>query len=128
MAALVEACDRMIVLSDQSILKSRHNKYLLRALRLADCRLDHTGLVVDNYRRRLGLEPRSLAQLLELPLLATLSGSGLQRIRAMNSGEPLFEVAPRDAYCRDIVELARAMMSGQTLAPRPRGLIERLIG
>lgn len=105
--------DRSLLLTDQSILKSRHSKYLLRALRLDDCPLDRLQLVVDHYRRRLGLEPQNLAELLDLPLLATLNADAVTRQQAMNSGEPLLSLAPKDVYCADVLRLAQALLAGQ---------------
>ena len=128
LSSVIGQADRSLVLSDQSILKSRHNKYLLRSLRLEDCALDRTGLVVDNYRRRLGLEPEHLAELLELPLLATLAGQPVNRIQAMNSGESMFDVAPKDSYCRDMDALAGALLSGRSEVVRETGLLAKLFG
>lgn len=113
--------DRGLVITDQSILKSRQTKYLLRALRLEDIALDRVGLVVDNYRRRLGLEPANLAQLFDLPLMATLVTEGFNRIQAMNSGEPLFSIAPKDPYCDTVRKLAGALLAGAESAPVEAG-------
>lgn len=129
-AGIVTQADRSVLLSDQSIMKSRHCKYLLRALRLEDCPLDRTALVVDHYRRRIGLEPNNLAEILDLPLLGTLSASnGNARIQAMNAGEPLFTTAPKDPFSIDVRQLAVALLGGQTrMDTRQGGLISRLLG
>jgi pilus assembly protein CpaE len=124
---IIAQADRTLLLTDQSIIKSRHNKYLLRALRLEDCILDRTGLVVDGYRRRLGLEPKNLAEILDLKLLATLSGEGDARIQAMNAGEPMFAIAPKDSYCDDVRRLAAALLAGESqIAPARQGLLGKL--
>lgn len=129
-AGVITQSDRSVLLSDQSIIKSRHSKYLLRALRLEDCPLDRTALVVDNYRRRLGLEPENLAEILDLPMLGTLGASqGNSRIQAMNAGEPLFTVAPKDPFCADLRQLAAALLGGQArMEPASQGLLSRLLG
>ncbi len=118
---------RTLLLTDQSILKSRQSKYLLRALRLEDTPLDSTALVVDNYRRRLGLEPQNLAELFDLPLLATLSSEGVARIQAMNSGESMFAIAPKDPYCDGVRRLALSLATGETTAVEAKndGLLNR---
>jgi len=132
LAALVGVAndaDRLLLLSDQSILRSRHNKHLLRALRLEGCALDRAGLVVDDYRRRLGLEPKNLAELFELPLYATLQCESATRLVSMNSGEPLFTLARKDPYSLGVKKLAQALASGQPLAAAaPQGFLERLKG
>jgi pilus assembly protein CpaE len=119
--------ERSMLVTDQSILKSRHNKYLLRALRSEDAPLDRLGLVVDNYRNRLGLEPESLAELLTVPLLATLSAHGASRIQSMNAGEALFKIAPKDPYVTEMRRLAAMLVSGEPMptdAPA-KGLLGR---
>lgn len=119
--AALSQSDRCLMVTDQSILKSRQTKYLLRALRLEDVSLDRVGLIVDNYRRRLGLEPANLAQLFDLPLLATLTTEGFNRIQAMNSGEPLFSIAPKDPYCDSVRKLAGALLVGESASPVDAG-------
>jgi len=127
--AVVAQSDRSLLLSNQSIIMSRHNKYLLRALRLEDTPLDRTSLVVDQYQKRIGLEPENLAELLDIPLAGTLASSGHARIQAMNAGEPMFALAPKDAFCEDVRLLAQALLSGGTAAPAPArsgGLLGKL--
>jgi pilus assembly protein CpaE len=127
LAGIISQAERSLLLTDQSIIKSRHSKYLLRALRLEDCPLDRTALLVDNYRRRIGLEPENLAEILDLPLLGVLpSASANNRVQAMNAGEPLFTVAPKDDFCEDIQRVAAALLGGQTKAESvPQGLLSR---
>ena len=129
LTAVVTQADRSLLLSNQSIIMSRHSKYLLRALRLEDCPLDRTRLVVDHYHRRLGLEPENLAELLDVPLLGTLAAGGNARIQAMNAGEPMFVVAPKDPFCDDIRSIADALLTGSPTATMPpRGVFEKLFG
>lgn len=129
LAGVANDADRLLLLSDQSILRSRHNKHLLRALRLEGCALDRAGLVVDDYRRRLGLEPKNLAELFELPLFATLQCELSNRAVSMNSGEPLYTLARKDPYSLGVRKLAAALVSGQAIAATaPQGFLERLRG
>lgn len=129
---LLGAADRTLFVTDQSILRSRHGKHLLRALRLEEAALDRTGLVVDHYRKRVGLEPQNLAELLDLPVTATLTTSQpLNRIQAMNQGEPIFAVAPRDEFCAGVRQLVGQLLSPSavTAAVAPEsggGLLGRL--
>lgn len=110
LTGVIGISDHSLLVTDQSILRSRHNKHLLRELRLSDVALNHARLVVDCYQRRLGLDADNLSQLLELPLAATLSCQPGNRIQAMNSGEPLSTVAPRDPYIREIGALAEQLL------------------
>ena len=128
--AIISQAERTLLITDQSIIRSRHSKYLLRALRLDDCPLEHMVLLVDNYRKRLGLEPPNLAELLDLPLMGTLSTDSAARVQAMNSGEPMFIVAPKDPYCSDIRRLASVLMAGESrataAAPAPKGFLGKV--
>ena len=129
-AGILAQAERSLLVSDQSIIKSRHNKYLLRALRLEDCPLDRTALLVDAYRKRLGLEAENLAEILDLPLFARLSAAvGHGRVQAMNAGEPLFSVAGKEPLCEDIRSVAQALMGGQPKADTAKtGALSRLFG
>jgi pilus assembly protein CpaE len=120
--------ERLVLLSDQSILRSRHNKHLLRALRQEGCALDRAGLVVDDYRRRLGLEPKNLAELFELPLFAALQCELSNRAVSMNSGEPLYTLARKDPFAQGVRKLASSLMSGLPVATAPAGFLDRLRG
>ncbi len=118
---LLSVADRTAFLTDQSILRSRHSKYLLRALRLDECPLEGVGLVIDQYRKRVGLEPQNLAELLELPVLSTLSTQTANRIQSMNQGEPMFSCAPKDEYCNGVRQLAARLMSPPDAAQAATG-------
>lgn len=124
LCALVRQAEQTLIVTDQSVLKSRQNKHLLHALRQADCALDRTGLVIDNYQASLGLDAERMASLLDLKLIGTLTGKFQARVDAMNSGEPLFASAPRDVYCREIRELVQTLTGG----PVDTGKNNRLLG
>jgi len=126
--AVLAQSDRTLLVTDQSILKSRHNKYLLRALRGEDAPMDRVGLVIDQYRHRLGLEPESLAELLGLPLLATLGANAASRIQAMNSGESLFKSNPKDPYVIEMRRLATALITGAPVESAEPAASKSLLG
>lgn len=128
--AVIERAGNSLLLSDQTILNSRYNQGLLRELRQAGCPLDHAGLVVERYQRKLGLEPDKLASLLQLPLLATLGGDELGRLQAMNAGESLFNLAPRDEYAQGVRRLAQQLLDRRARVEsegRRGGLLSRLL-
>ena len=128
MSGLISQSTRSMLVTDQSILRSRHNKHLLKRLRLEDVPLDRTGLVVDCYRKRVGLEPDNLAELLNLPVFATLGGQHVQQIHAMNAGESMFSLAPRDPFCAEVRALAGSLVKGESLRPQQEGFLARLLG
>ncbi|MGH8453699.1 MAG: AAA family ATPase, partial [Nevskiales bacterium] len=127
--AVIERAGHSLLLSDQTILNSRYNQSLLRSLRQAGCSLEHVGLVVERYHRKLGLEPEKLATLLQLPLTLTLGGDGLNRIQAMNAGESLYSFAPRDEYTYGVRRLAQQLLERRTRVESEgrRGLLGRLL-
>lgn len=127
--ALIERANQSLLLGDQTILSSRFHQSLLRELKQAGCALERIGLVVERYQRKLGLEPGKLAELLQLPLAATLGGDGLNRVQAMNTGEPLFSLAPRDEYAQGVRRLAQRLFDRRANVesePR-RSLLGRLL-
>lgn len=130
LTGVIGISDHSLLITDQSILRSRHNKYLLRELRLSDVALNHARLVVDSYQRRLGLDADNLSQLLELQLAATLSSQSGNRTLAMNSGEPLSTVAPRDPYLREVAALAEQLLGRGAGGARndSGGLLARILG
>jgi len=129
LAGMADQADRLLLLSDQSIMKSRHNKYLLRVLRQEGCTLDRAGLVVDNYRRRLGLELDNLTELFDLPLVIALQSDSVTRVTAMNSGEPIFSISQKDPFWLCMRQLAQTLIAGQATAQPPAtGLLKRLLG
>jgi pilus assembly protein CpaE len=128
--AVIERAGHSLLLSDQSILNSRYLQSLLRELRQAGCTLDHAGLVVERYQRKLGLEPDKLAALLQLPLQAALGGDELARLQAMNAGEALYSFAPRDDYAAGARRLAQQLLDRRVrleAEPRRGGLLGRLL-
>ncbi len=112
-----ERADHGILLTDQSILKTRHSKYLLQALRENEACTTRMGLVVDNYKQKLGLEPKNMAELFKLPLLGTFQTEGFNRIVAMNAGEALFTIAPKDPYCTSVRGLAATLCGAPPVLP-----------
>jgi pilus assembly protein CpaE len=127
LTGVIGKADRTLLTTDQSIMRSRQSKYLMRALRLDNCELDRTALIVDDYHKRRGLEPEGMAERLDLPLIGTLSSKVINRVQAMNSGEPMFVVAPTDPYCAQVTQLAQTLMASEAHMPKPKqGFFARL--
>lgn len=127
LTGIIGKADRTLLTTDQSIMRSRQSKYLMRALRLENCDLERAALIVDDYHKRRGLEPEGMAERLDLPLIGTLSSKAVNRVQAMNSGEPMFVVAPNDEYCAQVQQLAQTLMAGEAHMPKPKqGFFARL--
>lgn len=131
-AGIVARARRSLMLGDGSILSSRANKHLLKALRLEEGKLDRLGLVLDSDGLVRGLDAANLAQLVELPLWAEMPVNHPNRIRAMNSGESLFKLSPKDSYCRAVEDLVERLLDPDarmlTAAPDKPGLLQRVFG
>lgn len=118
------------MVSDGGIVSSRATRAFLQALRQEDVALSGLGLICDSARGVQALDAPNLARLLELPLWEDLRGSPQMRAKAVNRGEPLFQVAPRDATARSLQSLALRLHRGvapQQEAPA-QGFWGRLIG
>jgi len=127
LTAVVGHSDQSLLITDQSVLKSRQCKHLLHALRQADTSMEGIELVIENYQPNLGLDAQRLSQLLELECAATLSGKSQTRIEAMNAGESMFEHAPRDAYTREVLALVERLTGRSVdLSNDKPGLLGRL--
>ncbi len=126
-ATLMAHSEHNLMLSDQSVLRSRQNKALLSQLRQADAPLHALGLVIANYRSDIGMEPLQLAELLGVPLSATLAGRSTNRMKAMNTGESMLDFAPSDGFTRGVQTLASQVLGIQPPA-RKRSSPWRLFG
>ena len=131
-AGILSRAHASFMISDGSILNSRANKHLLKALQLEDCALDRLGLVVDSDGIARGLDARNLAQLVELPLWAEMPVNYQTRLQAMNAGDALYKLAPKDAYCTAMRDLAKRLSRQdiKTLGQHSerRGLLQRVFG
>jgi pilus assembly protein CpaE len=126
---LLTNSDRQIMLIEQSVPSCRQNLQLLKHMREEKMNLENTGLVVDRYLSRMPPDAESIAQSFGLPLLGTLSPSGMARLATMNSGESMFTLSPNDPYVGSVRKLAQQVMGGQAInVPRQPGLLKRLAG
>lgn len=126
LSALTAGSDQALLLSDQSVLRSRQSKALLASLRATGERVGNLRLLISDYRAQAGIEPERLATLLDLPLEATLGGRVTTRLEAMNLGKSMFEHAPGDAFSGDVRVLAGRLFQLQQERHQPTGLAGRI--
>lgn len=120
--------DQVILLLEQSVPSCRQNMQLLKHLREEKVPLNNAGLVVDHYLSKMPPDAESIAQSFGLPLLGTLSSSGMARLATMNSGESMFELSPHDPYTLSIRKLAENLLDAPVTAVAHKpGLFRRLM-
>lgn len=120
--------DQVILLVEQSVPSCRQNMHLIKHLREEKVLLSNTGVVVDHYLSKMPPDAESIAQSFGLPLLATLSSSGMARLATMNSGESMFELSPNDPYSLSVRKLAEKLLDNPTSSTEKKhGLLNRLI-
>lgn len=107
---IINRAHASLFISDGSILNSRANKHLLKALRLEEAAMDRIGMVVDSDGIARGLDAQGLAKLLELPLWNVMPVNYQTRLQAMNAGDPIYNSAPKDAYCKAMRDFARRLL------------------
>ena len=127
-AALTAHSDHALLLSDQSVLRSRQSRTLVQDLRRTGVNLGDLRLVIINHRTDVGISAERLAELLDLPLGAALGGRAMHRIRAMNAGQSMFDYAPTDGFPRDVTALIRGLLGLEMPAPTKRFSLARLFG
>lgn len=103
--------DRVVLIAEQSLPSCKQNMTLLQHLRENKIDLANAGLVVDHYLSKMPPDADSVAKGMSLPLLATLPSSGMSRLAVMNSGESMFDTAPRDPYATVMRRLAQELVT-----------------
>ncbi|WP_019625170.1 hypothetical protein [Thioalkalivibrio sp. ALJT] len=106
---MLNNADEVLQLVDQSVPSFRQNVKRLEQMRTAGTQIRSLRVVVDRAQPRLAPDPDTVAERIGAPLVAALPGNGLQRMRAVNLGKSLFEMAPRDSLVAAIRTLIRRL-------------------
>lgn len=107
---LLSNADNTLVVIEQSVPSCKQNMQMVRKMIEHKIVMDKVELVVDRYLPQLPPDAESLSRGFGLPLQATLPPSGMARLSMMNSGESLFQCAPRDPYTLAIRKLAKRIL------------------
>lgn len=122
---ILSKSDQVFMVVEQSVPSCNASKHLLDFLAAREFPVERIGLIVDRYSPEVGLEGEDIAELLGLQLSCSLPPSGMVRLKALNAGRSIFEIAPRDRYSKAVRALARALTGA---AERPREpLLKRLL-
>lgn len=106
---LVSNSNTTLALLEQSVPSCKQNMQLIRKISQGQIDMNSVKLVVDRYLSNLPPDAENLARGLNVSLLTTLPSSGMARLKMMNSGESLFECAPRDPYTLAVRKMARKL-------------------
>lgn len=106
---LVSNSDTTLALLEQSVPSCKQNMQLIRKISEGQIDMNSVKLVVDRYLSNLPPDAENLARALNISLLTTLPSSGMARLKMMNSGESLFECAPRDPYTLAVRKMAKKL-------------------
>ncbi|MEY4767098.1 MAG: hypothetical protein RI907_3771 [Pseudomonadota bacterium] len=103
---MVSRSDSVLMLAEQSVPSCKQNRTLLQRFRDHKVGMADVRLVVDRYLPGIPPNADTIAKGFGVPLLATLPPSGMARLTMMNSGESMFQGAPRDPYTQSIRKIA----------------------
>ncbi len=106
---MVNNSSKTLALLEQSVPSCKQNMQLIRKLSQAQIDMSNVSLVVDHYLPNLPPDAENLARGLNIELLTTLPSSGMARLKMMNSGESLYECAPRDPYTLAVKKVAKKL-------------------
>lgn len=106
---LVSNSNTTLALLEQSVPSCKQNMQLIQKISHGQIDMNSVKLVVDRYLSNLPPDAENLARGLNISLLTTLPSSGMARLKMMNSGESLFECAPRDPYTQAVRKMAKKL-------------------
>lgn len=126
---VIGQADQLCWYVDPSVSCCRRNLELLSHWRNEGVKLENAQLLVDRCYNNVAPSAKVLSQTFEMPLLAGLPASAELRLRSVNQRRTLFQLAPRDALSKAIVELARQLVPSARAAggKRRTGLLKRLL-
>lgn len=101
--------DRILLLAEQGLASIKHNMSLLEKLREHKIGPTNMGVVIDRYLPKMPPDSNNIAKGMKLPVLATLPSSGMARLTVMNSGQSMYQTAPRDPYVQAIRNLVKEL-------------------
>jgi pilus assembly protein CpaE len=125
---ILSKSDQVFLVVEQSVPSCHAGKHLLDFLGARDYPTGSIGLIVDRYAPEIGLEAQDVAEVLGLPLKHTLPPSGMVRIKALNAGRSIFEVAPGDPYSRAVHALAGKLSDRAAPADTKPGWLGQWLG
>jgi pilus assembly protein CpaE len=106
---ILSKSDRTMLVVEQSVPSCKSGRQLLDHLATHDYHVESIGLVVDRYTTAVGLNADDIAELLGMTLVHTLPPSGMVRLKALNAGRSIFDIAPSDPYAKGVRALVEKL-------------------
>lgn len=127
---LIGNANQAVFIVDQSITSCRAGLSFLSHLREVGCPVTSPLLVVDHYQPKIAPDSKAVLRSFGFEEVIDLPAEAELRLRAMNIGQLLYEVAPNDPLTRRYLEWAGhyGNKSASKPAPGGRGLMELLKG
>lgn len=126
-APALAAADRILLLADQSVASCAAARKLIEGVVARGIPNDSLELVVDRFAPNLDPAPEKIAEVLGIRLRATLPPNGFVMLKAMNSAQSIFEIAPDSPYVHAVRALSAELL-GQELEDEPEGVAGLLQG
>ncbi|WP_031431264.1 AAA family ATPase [Methylomicrobium agile] len=124
---LLNNSDNALVVVEQTVPSCKQNMQFVRKMIEHNIAMKNVGLVIDRYLPQFPPNAESLSHGFGLELLATLPPSGMARLNMMNSGESLFQCAPRAPYTLAVRKLAKRIMDGEASGEQDSGTSKSLL-
>ncbi|WP_051075161.1 pilus assembly protein CpaE [Thioalkalivibrio sp. ALE28] len=116
--SMLNNADHVFQVVDQTVPSCRQNQRLLERMREGGTHVQSLGIVVDRYLPRAAPEAATVASRLGAPLVGTLRSNPGLRLRAINLGKSLFELAPGDRYLKTLRQLVDRTLGSTSLERR----------
>lgn len=102
---LVGFADELSWYTNTSVSSCRRNLDLLTHWRDSGIKLEQANLIIDSYTTQVAPDARTLSRTFEMQLRGTVRNSPELRLKSINEGKSVFELAPRDLLCKDLMGL-----------------------
>lgn len=123
---MLNNCEQIYTVVDQSVPSYRHNLVRTKQLKEAGITVGSGGVVVERYRAKIPPSASAIAKAFDMELVAELVDSNETRLRSINLGKSMFELAPRDRYLNGVQNVARKIL-GTNRKASPAGLFRAFV-
>lgn len=125
---VLSTANTTLLVVKQTVPSCKRNYDLLQSLREQKVIIPNPKLIVDRYSKNAIPNAENIAKSLELPLLCKLPSLSQLRLLAMNTGESMFEFAPKCLYVRAIKQITNQLygVGGVNVESRFKGFITKL--